>query len=257
MPRGWPLEFFLSQEKRLGETLLDIGCGNGLFVHPAKKKGYHVVGIDYNKTAIDEGRKLYGLRDDELLCTTLSTFTGRGQTFDVVTMFETLEHVDTPNEFMENIKKLLKPNGVLIMSVPNRNRFIDIMGKSDYPPMHLTQWSQEALIKFVKSHSFEIIVHKIKPVDGWEIVFFVETWLAGSIKDLAREKVSEGIRQNRMKNKSDPQPTLWKLLMLQLNIMSVLLSPLAVFFSLLGNEGSHQYVMLKRKAPLTPSRTNT
>ena len=88
------------------------------------------------------------------------------------------------------------------------------MGGWDYSSLHLTQWSQEALIKFVKSHGFEVIVRKIRPVDGWEI-------------------------------------------MLQLNIMSVLLSPLAVFFSLLGNEGSHQYVMLKREVSLTPSRTNT
>ncbi|MHC4277294.1 MAG: class I SAM-dependent methyltransferase [Planctomycetota bacterium] len=247
MPLGWQHKVFLSERHRLGESLLDLGCGNGLFPHLAKKRGYHAVGIDYNSAAINEGKKRFGLGDDELLCTSLEAYVKTNKTFDVVTLFETLEHLDNPNEVMENVKKLLKPNGLLILTVPNRNRFLDTIGEWDYPPMHLTQWSPKALERFVESNGFEVLAHKIKLVNGWEVAYFIETWLAGNAKQILRKEIIEGIRHNQKEDKSDPRTLLWKLFVIQLNIVSLLCYPLALFLRLLGGKGSQQYLLAKSR----------
>lgn len=245
MPLAWQHKVFLSERHCLGESLLDIGCSNGLFLHHAKKRGYSVVGIDYNSVVINQGKKLFNLDDNELLCTSLKMYAGIGRTFDVVTMFETLEHLDNPNEFMKHVKQLLKPNGFLFLSVPNPNRFLDTFGESDYPPMHLTRWSSKALLKFTERHGFEVIIHKTKPVNGWELAMILETWLAGNTKYFLRKKIFGDISRDLKRGKSDPQPLLWKLIKLQLSIVSFMLHPFSVLLSSVGKEGNQQYLQVK------------
>ncbi len=248
IPMRWQFKVFLSQGGHADKRLLDIGCDNGSFLYYARNRGYRVVGIDLNSAAIKEGRELFALGDDELLCTSLEAYADSGETFDVITLFETLEHLDNPNEVMENIKKLLKPNGLLALTVPNPNRFLDTIGEWDYPPFHLSRWSLRALKKFVESHGFEIGAHKIKPVNGWEVAYFTETWLAGNIKQVLREKAFEGIKQDRKSNKPHSLPLLWKLSIIQLNILSFVLHlPAVFFFSLIGKEGNQQYLLAKSR----------
>lgn len=246
MPLSWQHRIFLTQDDScVGKSLLDIGCGNGLFLSYAKRKGYHVCGIDYNVAAINEGKKLFGLGDAELMCTALELYAGNGRKFDIITMFETLEHLDDPNGAMTNIKKLLKPGGILALSVPNPNRFLDTLGEWDCPPMHLTKWSPRSLTKFVESHGFEVLVHKIKLVNGWEVAMVLETWATGKVKQILRKKIVEGIRQNQRAGKLDLRPLLWKLIVIQLNVVQILCYPLAIFLRVLGKEGSQQYLLAK------------
>jgi hypothetical protein len=145
---------------------------------------------------------------------------------------------------------LLKPNGLLALTAPNPNRFLDTIGEWDYPPFHLSRWSLRALKTFVESHGFEIIVHKVKPVNGWEVAYFTETWLADNARKVLRKKVFEDIKKkNKEEYRSDQPPLLWKLAIIQLNILSFVLHlPAVFFFSLIGKEGNQQYLLAKSRA---------
>lgn len=98
-------------------VILDIGCGTGEFLNTAKLAGWDTFGIEPNPNARKQCIENYKLdvRDEK----ELDKFSSKK--FDVITMWHVLEHVPHLNERVERLKELLKPDGVLIIAVPNRN----------------------------------------------------------------------------------------------------------------------------------------
>jgi 2-polyprenyl-3-methyl-5-hydroxy-6-metoxy-1,4-benzoquinol methylase len=153
-------------------NLLDIGCGTGAYLKRIKDKEFYVEGIDFDERAIDTARNKYGLKQTYVM--TLSEFSGKfpEKKFDIATGFQVLEHVDDPSDFIINIKRLLRPGGYLVLSTPNRERWVgpqpmpdSLYGaKGDYPPVHLTRWNKKAISYLLKSQGFEIIELEVLPV---------------------------------------------------------------------------------------------
>jgi len=164
--KGWEslvhnARLFLQFKPALGGELLDIGCGEGLFLAFAQKY-YNVVGIDIDQKAIHAAKELYGVQ--RVYAMTLEEFRRHfpREKFDVVTMFEVLEHLEDPVGTIRDIKAILKPRGILVISVPNRDRKSferDKWDIFDYPPNHFTRWSGEALRRFLEREGF--IVKKL------------------------------------------------------------------------------------------------
>ncbi|TND10606.1 MAG: type 12 methyltransferase [Bacteroidetes bacterium] len=95
--------------------LLDIGCGTGHFLHTAKTGGWETIGIEPSESARKVAREKFGINafeEDHLVQL-------QAQSFDVITMWHVLEHVPFLNERVAELKRLLKPGGVLIVAVPN------------------------------------------------------------------------------------------------------------------------------------------
>ena len=157
-PAGWypshptrQSEVFRNGE---GRILLDIGCGNGAFAEFAASRGYQVVGLDVDSTsiAIARSRNIPGA---EFHCASLDEFcrpTAAKSQFDVVTMFEMLEHLDRPMETLGTVKRLLHRGGLLVGSLPNIERLLMWRLNMDYemPPYHLTYWTVESWTKFLQ-----------------------------------------------------------------------------------------------------------
>ncbi|MEN3046418.1 MAG: class I SAM-dependent methyltransferase [Candidatus Hydrothermales bacterium] len=131
--------------------LLDIGCGDGLFLEEAKRRGYEVWGIDIDRNSIRVCQEKRGLRNTFVMAPQdFAEFCQKeGLKFDIITFFEVLEHQDKIIEFMEAAKSILKLGGWIAGSVPNRNgRQVKIVGKYtiiDFPPEHPLRFSSVAL----------------------------------------------------------------------------------------------------------------
>jgi len=105
------------------ESLLDVGCGDGRFLFELRQKAPEklLVGIDYSKRAIDFAR-LMG-HEVDWICRDIKKEKISDQDFDIITLIETLEHID-PDEiklFLKGIDNNLKDNGSLIITVPSDN----------------------------------------------------------------------------------------------------------------------------------------
>ena len=101
------------------EKILDIGCGAGVFLQEAFKKGYkECVGIDANSNYKSEYKKDAGINYISSTFESLDPSTIGGE-YDVITMWSVLEHIYEPQVFLNNLKKLLKPNGLVFILVPN------------------------------------------------------------------------------------------------------------------------------------------
>jgi 2-polyprenyl-6-hydroxyphenyl methylase / 3-demethylubiquinone-9 3-methyltransferase len=104
----------------VGKTVLDVGCGAGLLCEPLARLGGTVTGVDAapeNAAAATAHAAVSGL-DIDYRSGELSA-QGLGK-FDVVTCMEVIEHVTDPAAFVGEIAAHLKPDGLLILSTPNR-----------------------------------------------------------------------------------------------------------------------------------------
>lgn len=96
--------------------LLDIGCGNGAFLSRAQKQGFVVEGIETCDPLANEARKKL---DCHVTTKLLSECQFSRETFDVVTMYDLIEHLPDPIEDLRRVQSWLKPGGVLFVLTPN------------------------------------------------------------------------------------------------------------------------------------------
>ncbi|MFC1643982.1 methyltransferase domain-containing protein [Candidatus Omnitrophota bacterium] len=103
---------FLTKEMRL----LEVGCSAGMFLSHVKNYVSEIVGIDYDSEAARFASKKCScpVFDNDIEDTDLDE-----QTFDIICMFQTLEHVKDPHKFLEKYRRYLKPKGIMYVEVPN------------------------------------------------------------------------------------------------------------------------------------------
>ncbi len=154
----WCLPFFTYFPLKKG-SLLDVGCADGAFLEHAQRVGFDVWGIDFDGRSIEVASKKRGLKN--VFRMSLEDFLDyaykENLKFDVITFFEVLEHQDDLEKFLASIKLLLKHNGYIAGSVPNRERLLPEVDPLDYPPHHFTRWSRDALNKFFEKEYFTFV----------------------------------------------------------------------------------------------------
>lgn len=113
------VEKYVPEELRYPRgKLLDVGCSTGGFLVEAHLRYWEVSGIEISERAANVGRSKYGLN---VLTGVLGAATFDSGVFDVVTAWDVIEHVATPEPFMTNLNRVLKSGGLLIMNTPNVN----------------------------------------------------------------------------------------------------------------------------------------
>jgi len=106
-----------------GKRALDVGCGAGLLAEPLARLGASVCGIDAAPENIAAARlhaEGQGLAIDYRAGELAEQ--ARGETFDLVTAMEVVEHVADPAAFVAGLASVLAPGGLLLMSTPNRTQ---------------------------------------------------------------------------------------------------------------------------------------
>jgi 2-polyprenyl-3-methyl-5-hydroxy-6-metoxy-1,4-benzoquinol methylase len=180
-----------------GASILDIGCGTGDFLAAAKNKGWSVVGIEPNENA-----KNLAIKKVNTAHTKVSSFyknieaflKDKGdEKFDVITMWHVLEHVYNLEDYIRNLEKLLKPNGSLLIAVPNYNSFdAKYYGKfwAAYDvPRHLWHFSQKSIAKLFGENNMEVIQTIPMKFDSYYVSLLSEKYKTGSSNPLKAFKI--------------------------------------------------------------------
>lgn len=109
------------------QQILDIGCGIGLFLQSAKKFGLKATGVDMSKASVVYARS-QGL---DVRIGKIEKQFFRPRSFDVITLFQTIEHIEDPLLMLKKIYSLLRKNGVLVMTTPSEESFMaKVLGKN-------------------------------------------------------------------------------------------------------------------------------
>ena len=101
---------------RQGGLLLDIGCSTGLFLAKARAAGWQVRGNEYSADSAQVARSTHGL---DVVSGALQANSFPAASFDVVTLWDVLEHVPDPQATLRLARGLLKPGGLLVVKTPN------------------------------------------------------------------------------------------------------------------------------------------
>jgi len=100
--------------------LLDIGCSLGIFLDLARKKGWEIHGVELNERARRVAKEKFRIAPYDRPLEELNL---EPESFDVVTMWEVLEHLTDPRRILAQAHRLLKPGGMLVVLVPNCDSF--------------------------------------------------------------------------------------------------------------------------------------
>src|SRR4051794_14471320 len=99
-----------------GGRLLDVGCGPGLLLDEARRRGYETLGLELSRASAEHARAALGLDVRELA---LEDFDDEGGGFDVVVLADVIEHLDDPVAGIARCGALLRPGGVLCVVTPD------------------------------------------------------------------------------------------------------------------------------------------
>jgi 2-polyprenyl-3-methyl-5-hydroxy-6-metoxy-1,4-benzoquinol methylase len=141
--------------------LLDYGCGTGHFLVAAKSNGWQVAGLEPNARAREEAASRLGQPIGEESLTSLAA-----GSFDAITLWHVLEHVHMLNETLAELVALLKPDGVLIIAVPNAESLDAQHYREQWAaydvPRHLYHFVPKTITQLLKKH--KMVVEKTLPM---------------------------------------------------------------------------------------------
>jgi SAM-dependent methyltransferase len=135
--------------------ILDIGCDTGLFLLEAKKRGWEVYGTEYTETALQKCRA-NGIQMQQ---GKLNPSLYEPEMFDVITLMEVIEHINNPQEEIQNIKQLLRPGGLFYFTTPNFNSIERYVLKGKYNiiayPEHLSYYTKKTVHYLLRRYGFK------------------------------------------------------------------------------------------------------
>jgi len=154
---------YIKKYKKNGR-ILDIGCSAGFFLKTVKENGWETIGLDISNDTAEIARKRYGLN---VLTGILNEDTFPAGYFDVVSMWDVIEHISDPVKTTAIINKILAPEGILILSTPNTDglfaraayKISGIIGDwlHPEPPHHLFQFSKKTIAKLLEASGFKLL----------------------------------------------------------------------------------------------------
>jgi SAM-dependent methyltransferase len=162
-------------------SLLDIGSGTGHFARTMKDAGWQVKGIEINERARNFSILQFGLEviGPELIGTL------EANSFDCITLWHVLEHFQHPFKYISDITRLMKPGGLCIIALPNRNSY-DALYYGQYwaaydVPRHLWHFNPATFRIFSEKAGFVIETMRNLPADVFYISVLSERYKGSKI----------------------------------------------------------------------------
>jgi 2-polyprenyl-3-methyl-5-hydroxy-6-metoxy-1,4-benzoquinol methylase len=171
------LNLINSQQPNKG-SILDIGAGTGEFLSVARQDGWKTIGVEPSD-------KAKAIAKNKGVSFVEQTSELESHSFDVISMWHVLEHVPDLNQQIKELKRLLKPNGTLIIAVPNFKSFdAKYYGKfwAAYDvPIHFWHFSKTAIKKLFQKEEMQLV--KILPMkfDSFYVSLLSEKYKTGKM----------------------------------------------------------------------------
>lgn len=140
-----------------GKIVLDIGCNHGYGTARIAETASRTTGVDVSAQSISVARARYQRSNLEFRLTTGETLPFPTASFDCVFGFQVIEHVVDCSAFLSELRRVLRPGGVTVLTTPNREIRLD-PGMRPWNPFHVTEFSASELSDLLKAYFPEVEV---------------------------------------------------------------------------------------------------
>ncbi|OPH57488.1 hypothetical protein BC351_02880 [Paenibacillus ferrarius] len=149
------LDMFVQKKGKL----LEIGSGTGEFLWLAREAGWEVTGVEPSAVACEYANHRYGLAlHNEIWHESIFE---QGESFDAIVFWHVLEHIPNPKSFLKQVKRLLKPEGRVLFSLPNLHSLTNAILGTASPILveedHLCHYAKEHIEQLMSLNGYDII----------------------------------------------------------------------------------------------------
>ena len=134
-----------------GKNVLDTGCGVGYGSSHLAEVAQSVVGVDNDPQAIQYARRYYSRANTHYVAGDCQQLPFVSRTFDVVTSFELIEHLADAKSYLAEVRRVLEPGGVFIVSTPNRSVYGEHRG-GEANPFHVREWDFNEFVSLLRAY---------------------------------------------------------------------------------------------------------
>ena len=211
------LRFKLIKRYKPNGNLFDLGTGWGHFLYTGKQLGYEVSGIEVSDTAYE-----YATNELKLPVEHINFFNMEinKQAYDLITMWDVLEHIPDADEVVRRCNLMLKDGGYVILQVPQIDSFFAKRLKENWHMIsygHVNYFSKDTIRKLFERHGFE--VKKIK--SSFEFKLFL-------MYVLGKKKTSEADKQEYFNETAQKPMWMLKIMVMIHNIIYNIMSSLGI-----------------------------
>ena len=211
---------------RTNPTILDVGCGSATLLGLLEPLGFRVRGVDFSSEAANVAKVENGV---DVTVGSLEEACFPDESFDIVTLFHVMEHVTNPRQVLGEVARVLKPNGVVVLQVPNIESWqFRIFGARWYGldiPRHVIDYSRNSIFKLLNDSGF--IPTRIR---HFNLRDNAPAFVSSMFPSL--DPVSRGVR-HRKHNLKESVPTAWLRHLLYLSFV-IAAYPIALLESAFG-----------------------
>ena len=207
--------------------LLDVGCGSGTLIGLLKRRGFNVLGVDTS----EEASHVAQIENDvAVVVGTLEQAGFEERRFAMVTLFHVMEHVTNPRRVLAEVVRVLQPNGIVILQVPNIDSWqFRWFGAKWYGldiPRHVIDYSRNAIIRLLSDAGFS--VRRVRQFNLRDNAPALISSMFPSLDPLSRP-----IRLRRL-NAREPVPLAWTKHLIYLGLV-ILAYPVAILEAAFGH----------------------
>lgn len=137
--------------------MLDLGCGSGWYLHHMRGYGWETHGVEINDSAAALGRATWGL---DIFSGTLKQAAFPADYFDYIRSNHSFEHIPDPNETLDEVRRILRPDGKILIGVPNIASLNARVFRQYWwylgAPVHPFNYSVKTLSELLSKHDFRV-----------------------------------------------------------------------------------------------------
>jgi 2-polyprenyl-3-methyl-5-hydroxy-6-metoxy-1,4-benzoquinol methylase len=156
---------------------LDVGCSAGFVVYAANEAGFDGYGVEIEAAAVKYGTGTLGLRN--LVCGLLEEQDYGSGKFDVITLYDVIEHIPDLAGMMTELHRILAPRGIIEVRTPNVSHWTVPKDLSRWkevkPSEHLYYFDFKTLVKLFNRYGFKIRYNRLMPKSALDVFFEKDT----------------------------------------------------------------------------------
>ena len=190
----WKLQLVNQHAAIKPQSILDYGCGTGMFLEYCKSKNLQIAGVEPSELARSHAEK--NTRQE-----IYADVKEIGNRFDAITLWHVLEHIADLHETIDALKTRLEQNGTMFIAVPN-HKSLDAKKYQEHwaaydVPRHLWHFSKDTMQKLMDKHQLKLIHVIPMRLDSYYVSLLSEKYVGnrGALSNIARA-VAQGWKSN-------------------------------------------------------------